>query len=83
MSGTQISSLEFTQQVYLESRGVSAKGVPIMEPKHLDTRVIQYTGIMNLLEIPHFGRGREVNKCQAVTSSDAWRHFVVRYIGIH
>jgi hypothetical protein len=49
-------------QVYLENRGVSVIGVPIMEPKQW-IQGIYNTCIMKLLEIPHFGRGKDVNNC--------------------
>jgi hypothetical protein len=52
--------LDLLQQVYLERRGVNAKGIPIMEPKQW-IHGLYNTCIMNLLEIPNFGRGMEVN----------------------
>jgi hypothetical protein len=54
--------LDFVQQVYLESIGTSPFGDPILQPKPWAT-ILTNTGILNLLEIPHFGRGKEVNKC--------------------
>jgi hypothetical protein len=46
----------------MERKGVSATGVPILEPKQWITGLYN-TCIMNLLEIPHFGRGKDVNNC--------------------
>jgi hypothetical protein len=46
--------IEFEPQVYMERKGISVSGVPILEPKKWITGLYN-TGIMNLLEIPHFG----------------------------
>jgi hypothetical protein len=53
---------EFEPQVYLERKEASSIGVPILEPKQW-IRGLYNTCIMNLLEIPHFGRGKDVNNC--------------------
>jgi hypothetical protein len=53
---------EFVPQVYMERKGTSSSGVPILEPKQWITGLYN-TGIMNLLEIPHFGWGKDVNNC--------------------
>jgi hypothetical protein len=53
---------EFAQQVYMESKGVGPSGDPIMELKHWIGGLYN-TKIMNLLEIPHFWSGKDVNAC--------------------
>jgi hypothetical protein len=53
---------EFVQQVYMDSIGTSPFGDPMMQPKQWVTG-LENTGILNLVEIPHFGRGKEVNNC--------------------
>jgi hypothetical protein len=53
---------EFVQQVYMESKGEGPSGDPILEPKQWIAGLYN-TRIMNLLEIPHFGRGKYVNAC--------------------
>jgi hypothetical protein len=53
---------EFVQQVYLDSIGIGPLGDPILQPKPWAAG-LENTGILNLLEIPHFGRGKEVNNC--------------------
>jgi hypothetical protein len=53
---------EFVPQFYMERKGTSSSGVPILEPKQWIVGLYN-TGIMNLLEIPHFGRGKYVNNC--------------------
>jgi len=45
---------EFEPHVYMERKWISVIGVPILEPKWWIT-CLYNTGIMNLLEIPHFG----------------------------
>jgi hypothetical protein len=50
------------REVYMESKGVGLSGDPILEPKQWIAWLYN-TGIMNLLEIPHFGRGKDVNAC--------------------
>jgi hypothetical protein len=52
--------LELAQEIYMERKGISSLGVPILEPKQWITGLYN-TCIMNLLEIPHFGRGKDVN----------------------
>jgi hypothetical protein len=46
----------------MERKGTSSSGVPILEPKQWITGLYN-TRIMNLLEIPHFGWGKDVNNC--------------------
>jgi hypothetical protein len=53
---------EFVQQVYLDSIGTCPFGDPILQPKQWAAGLAN-TGILNLLEIPHFGRGKEANNC--------------------
>jgi hypothetical protein len=49
--------------VYLENRGeVGPLGKPILEPAQWVTGLYN-SGIMNLLDIPHFGRGKNVGLC--------------------
>jgi hypothetical protein len=51
---------EFALQVYMERKWTSSSIFPILEPKQWITGLYN-TRIMNLLEIPHFGRGKDVN----------------------
>jgi hypothetical protein len=53
---------EFAQQVYLDSIGIGPFGDPILQPNP-SAAGLTNTGILNLLEIPHFGRGKEVKNC--------------------
>lgn len=53
---------EFAQEVYLDSIGTCPFGDPILQPKPWAAGLAN-TGILNLLEIPHFGRGKEVSNC--------------------
>jgi hypothetical protein len=46
----------------MERKGVGPSGDPILELKQWIAGLYN-TGIMNLLEIPHFGRGKYVNAC--------------------
>jgi hypothetical protein len=52
--------LEFSPQVYMERKGTNSSGVPILDPKQWITGLYN-RGIMNLLEIPHFGWGKDAN----------------------
>jgi hypothetical protein len=54
---------DFVQEVYLENRGeVGPLGKPILELVQWVTGLYN-SGIMNLLDIPHFGRGKNVGLC--------------------
>jgi hypothetical protein len=53
---------EFAPQVYMERKGTSPLGVPILDPKQWIAGMYN-TCIMNLLEIPHFGRDKYVIVC--------------------
>jgi hypothetical protein len=53
---------EFVSQVYMERKEEGPSGAPILEPKSWIAELYNM-GIMNLLEIPHFGRGKGVNSC--------------------
>jgi len=53
---------EFVQKVYMESKGEGPAGDPILEPKQWIGGLYN-TWIMNLLEIPHFGREKDLNAC--------------------
>jgi hypothetical protein len=51
---------EFAQQVYMDSIGTGPFDDPTLQPKPWASGLAN-TGILNLVEIPHFGRGKEVN----------------------
>jgi hypothetical protein len=51
---------ELAHEIYMENKGTISLGVPILELKQWITRLYN-TCIMNLLEIPHFGRRKDVN----------------------
>jgi hypothetical protein len=53
---------EFAQQVYMDNIGTGPFNNPILQPKAWETGLAN-TCILNLVEIPHFGRGKEVNNC--------------------
>jgi hypothetical protein len=53
---------EFAPHVYMERKGTTPSGVPILEPKQWIVG-LDNTCIMNLLEILHFGRDKYVNAC--------------------
>jgi hypothetical protein len=53
---------ELSRHVYLDSVGTIPFGDPILQPKQWATRLAN-TRILNLLDIPHFGRGQDVKKC--------------------
>jgi hypothetical protein len=55
-------SPEFVLQFYLDSIGIGAFGYPILQPNPWATSLAN-TGILNLVDIPHFGRGEEVKNC--------------------
>ena len=59
---------EFVQHVYMEIKGVSVTRIPILEPKQ-SIKVLYNTGIMNLLEIPHFSCSLEINACVKIILS--------------
>jgi hypothetical protein len=59
---TQENSPNLCNKVYLDSIGIGPFGDPILQPKPWEAG-LENTGILNLLEIPHFGRGKEVNNC--------------------
>jgi hypothetical protein len=46
----------------MERKGIILSGVPILEKKQWITGFYNM-GILNLLEILHFGRGKDVNNC--------------------
>ena len=46
----------------MESLGTGPFRDPILQPKKW-TKGLANTKILNLLEIPHFGRGKDVNNC--------------------
>jgi hypothetical protein len=51
---------EFMQYVYMESLGIGPFGDPIMYPKQWAIG-LENNGILKLVQIPHFSRGKEVN----------------------
>jgi hypothetical protein len=64
---------EFENKCTQESKGTGPSGDPILEPKQWITGLYN-TGVMNLLEIPHFGRGKDVNNyVKQLTGSSAQR----------
>jgi hypothetical protein len=52
---------EFVQQFYMENIGTYPFGDPMMQPNKWAAGLAN-TGILKFVEIPHFGRGKEVNK---------------------
>jgi hypothetical protein len=54
---------DFAHEVYLENRGeVGHLGKPILEPAQW-IQGLYNSGIMNLLDIPHFGRRKNAGLC--------------------
>jgi hypothetical protein len=53
---------EFAQQVYMDIIGTGPFGDPMMQPKQWAAS-LENTGILNLVDISHFGRVKEVNNC--------------------
>jgi len=54
---------DFTQEVYLEEKGeVRPLGKPIMDPTQWFIGIYN-SGMMNLLDIQHFGHGKNVGLC--------------------
>jgi hypothetical protein len=54
--------LDFVPHNYLENKGEGPLGVPLLEPMQWILGLYN-TGIMNLLDIPHFGRNKHINGC--------------------
>jgi len=54
--------LEFAKKVYLETVGLGSFGEPINQPRQWAIRLAK-TDILGMLDIPHFGRGRDVSNC--------------------
>jgi hypothetical protein len=50
------------QQNYMECKGEGPSGAPLLEPAQWILGLYN-TGIMNLLDIPHFGCGKHINGC--------------------
>jgi hypothetical protein len=65
---------EPVQEVYMENKGSTSKGNPIMDPKQWIVELYNY-GVMNLLEIPLFDRGNDVNACETNFGARTWRDF--------
>jgi hypothetical protein len=53
---------EFAKKVYLDTVGIGHFDEPINQPKQWAVGLAN-TGILGLLEIPHFGRGQDVRNC--------------------
>jgi hypothetical protein len=53
---------EFSKQVYLDNVGIGPFDDPILQPKQWAVGMAN-TGILKLLDIPHFGRGHDVDNC--------------------
>jgi hypothetical protein len=53
---------EFAKQVYLDSVGTRPFDDPILQSKQWAAGLAN-TEILNLLDIPHFGRGHDINNC--------------------
>jgi hypothetical protein len=53
---------DLASQNYLESRGEGSSGMPLLEPTQWILGLYN-TGIMNLLDVPHFGWGKHINAC--------------------
>jgi hypothetical protein len=54
---------DLAQEIYLENKEEAGpSGKPILEPAQWITGLYN-SGIMNLLEIPHFGCGKNVGHC--------------------
>jgi len=51
---------KFSQHVYMDNIGTRPFGDPILQPKQWAVGLANM-GILNLVEILHFGRGKEVN----------------------
>jgi hypothetical protein len=54
--------LEFAKRVYLETMGINLIGEPIDQPLQWATG-LEKTGILGLLDLPHFGRGQYTSSC--------------------
>jgi hypothetical protein len=54
--------LDFSNKVYLDSVDIGPFGEPIVQPKQWVDGLAN-TRIIKLLDIPHFGRGCDVNNC--------------------
>jgi hypothetical protein len=67
----------------MESLGTGPLGDPILQPKKWVTG-LENIGILNLLEIPHFRWGKDVNKCvKQLFVGPPWRIFVARRTNIN
>jgi hypothetical protein len=53
---------EFAKQVYLQTVGIGPFGEPINQPVQWAAGLAK-TGILGLLDLPHFGRGQYANNC--------------------
>jgi hypothetical protein len=53
------------QRNYMESRGEGPLGAPLLEPTQWILGLYN-RGVMNLLDISHFGRGKHINGCDQV-----------------
>jgi hypothetical protein len=53
---------EFAKRVYLQIVGIGPFGEPINQPVQWAIELAK-TGILGLLDLPHFGRGQYANGC--------------------
>jgi hypothetical protein len=64
--------LDLARENYLHTRSVPRTG-EIMLETHEWVIGLEKAGILNLLEIPHFGRCLEINVCEGVSQLFPWR----------
>jgi hypothetical protein len=66
---------DLAQETYLEDTGeIGPLGRPILEPAQWITGLYN-SGIMNLLDIPHFRHGKNVGLCvKQVIGQGTWRY---------
>jgi hypothetical protein len=70
------SFLELEREKYLCTKSVSGIGAILVETQMWETR-LENSGILNLMEIPHFGRSLEINACvKLLLSLHPWRNIV-------
>jgi hypothetical protein len=66
---------ELVEENYLINTGeIGPLGRPVLEPTQWITGLYN-SGIMNLLDIPHFGHGKNVSLCiKQLVTQGPWRH---------
>jgi hypothetical protein len=65
----------FAKNFYMDTVGLGHFGEPISQPKQWVAGLAN-TGILSLLEIPHFGRGHDVNNCVKKLREDTHRGYL-------